>query len=151
MSSTPAVSGRTRSFIIWLDKQIYSLAAHWLAVFNFFVFIYVGLPFLAPILMKMGLDFPATVIYKAYSPLCHQFAFRSWFLFGEQVAYEAPQFKALTGIDPYNLLDRFAARDFVGNAVMGFKVAYCERDVAIYGGILSPGLFLALLASAVFK
>ena len=144
MSSTPSVSGRTRSFIIWLDKQIYGLAAHWLAVFNFFVFTYVGLPFLAPILMKMGFDFPATVIYKAYSPLCHQFAFRSWFLFGENAYYEAPQFKALTGIDPYNLFDRFAARDFVGNAVMGFKVAYCERDVAIYGGILLAGIIFGI-------
>ncbi|MBI5054236.1 MAG: hypothetical protein HZB52_13370, partial [Chloroflexi bacterium] len=47
MSSQSAVSGRTRSFVIWLDKQIYSLAVHWLALFNIFVFIYVGLPFLA--------------------------------------------------------------------------------------------------------
>ena len=106
MTSKTIATGRTRSFVIWLDKQIHSFAAHWLAVFNIFVFIYVGLPFLAPVLMKMGLDLPATVIYKAYSPLCHQFAFRSWFLFGEQAYYEAPQFKAITGIDAYNLFDR---------------------------------------------
>ena len=144
MTTKTIATGRTRSFVIWLDKQIFAFAAHWLTVFNSFVFMYVGLPFLAPVLMKMGLTVPASIIYKAYSPLCHQFAFRSWFLFGEQIAYEAPQFKAFTGIDPYNLLDRYAARDFVGNATMGFKVAYCERDVAIYGGILLAGIIFGI-------
>ena len=29
----------------------------------------------------------ANVVYKMYSPLCHQWAFRSFFLFGEQAYY----------------------------------------------------------------
>ncbi len=144
MTPKPVATGSARSIVIWLDKQIYSLAAHWVAIFNALVALYVGLPFLAPILMKAGWEFPATVIYKAYSPLCHQFGFRSMFLFGQQLFYEAPQFKALTGIDAYNLLDRWAAKDFIGNAVMGYKVAYCERDVAIYGGIVIAGVIFAL-------
>ncbi len=139
------VSGRQRDFVIWLDKQIYNLSAHWLAAFNAAVFIYVGLPFLAPVFMKAGLTGPAKAIYTIYSPLCHQFAFRSWFLFGQKAFYEAPQFKALTGIDPYNLLDRWSAKIFVGNATMGYKVAYCERDVAIYGAIFIAGLIYALV------
>lgn len=144
MSLKP-VTGRQRNFVIWLDKQIYGLSRHWLAVFNIIWFIYVGLPFLAPTLMKAGLDGPADVIYTVYSPLCHQFAFRSWFLFGERPYYEAAGFKALTGIDPYNLQDRFRAKLFVGNEQMGFKVAYCERDIAIYGAILLGGLAFGLL------
>jgi uncharacterized membrane protein len=37
-----------------------------------------------------------------------------------------------------------AARNFIGNDQVGYKVALCERDVAIYGGILLFGLIFAL-------
>jgi uncharacterized membrane protein len=147
MSSKP-VTGRQRDFVIWLDRQIYGLSRHWLAVFNLIWLIYVGLPFLAPTLMKAGLDGPADVIYTVYSPLCHQFAFRSWFLFGERPYYEAKDFKDLTGIDPFDLQDRFRAKLFQGNEQMGYKVAYCERDIAIYGAILIGGLVFGALRSA---
>ncbi|MEK7311485.1 MAG: DUF2085 domain-containing protein [Chloroflexota bacterium] len=137
------VTGRQREFVIWLDKQIYAFSKHWLAVFNVVVLIYVGLPFLAPVLMKAKLTAPANLIYTAYSPLCHQFAFRSWFLFGPKAYYEASEFQQLTGIDSYDLVQRWAAKAFVGNEAMGFKVAYCERDVAIYGAIVIAGLIFA--------
>ncbi len=143
--TTQPVTGRTRDFIIWLDRQIYAFSVHWLAFFNLLVFIYVGLPFAAPALMKAGLTVPAKAIYTVYSPLCHQFGFRSMFLFGEKPFYEAPEFKALTGIDPYNLSERWRAKTFNGNEIMGYKVAYCERDVAIYGGILIAGLIFGLI------
>ncbi len=148
---TTKVTGRQRDFVIWLDKQILALASHWLAVFNALVLVYVGLPFLAPVFMKVGLTGPANLIYTAYSPLCHQFAFRSWFLFGKNFFYEAPAFKALTGIDPYDLVARFAAKAFVGNEVMGYKVAYCERDVAIYGAIFVGGLLFAIVRASGVK
>ncbi len=143
--TTQPVTGKTREFVIWLDERIYDFSAHWLAFFNLLVFIYVGLPFAAPALMKAGLTGPANVIYTVYSPLCHQFGFRSMFLFGEKAFYEAPEFKALTGIDPYNLSDRWRAKTFNGSDTMGYKVAYCERDVAIYGGILIAGLVFGLI------
>ncbi len=155
--SSPLAPGRQRNFVIWLDKVIYGFAKHWLAVFNLIVLIYVGLPFLAPILMKAGLTTSANVIYTTYSPLCHQFAFRSWFLFGEKPFYEAndPVWRAV-GIDTYNPNplasdSRFKARSFVGNEAMGFKVAYCERDVAIYGAIFLGGLLFGLARAAGVK
>jgi uncharacterized membrane protein/glutaredoxin len=126
---------------IWLSR-------HYLAVFNILVFIYVGIPFLAPALMKVGATTPAGIIYKAYSFVCHQFAFRSWFLFGEQAVYPRAEaqlpdlitFQQATGLDGYDLL---AARAFVGNPQIGYKVALCERDVAIYGGIFLFGVIFA--------
>jgi uncharacterized membrane protein/glutaredoxin len=126
----------------WLSK-------HYLAIFNLLVFIYVGLPFLAPVLMKVNLPQPAKVIYRAYSFVCHQFAFRSWFLFGEQYAYPRAEanvhslvsYQQATGLTGDDL---FAARDFIGNSVLGYKVALCERDVAIYGGILLFGILFAI-------
>lgn len=146
------LTGRQRAFVIWLDKQIYRLSKHWLAVFNFVVLIYVGLPFLAPVLMKVGAPGPANLIYTAYAPLCHQFGFRSWFIFGEKIAYEAsdPLWQSL-GIDPYDIVQRWKAKAFVGNETAGYKVAYCERDVAIYGAIFVGGLAFALARSRGIK
>jgi len=60
------------------------IANHWLAVVISMFILYLGLPFLAPVLMKTGAKVPAQVIYTAYTPLCHQLGFRSFFLFGEQ-------------------------------------------------------------------
>ncbi len=92
---------------------------------------------------------PARVLYRLYGGVCHQLAFRSWFLFGEQPAYprSAAQVPGLTpfgqatGLDENDLL---AARQFVGNPQTGYKVAICERDVAIYGSLLLFGLLYAL-------
>ena len=70
-----------------IDRIFYTLARRWLLFFNLALAIYVGLPMLAPVLMNAGLTGPANIIYRAYSPMCHQLASRSFFLFGEQPAY----------------------------------------------------------------
>ncbi len=133
------------------DRVYFWIAQHYLAVINWIVFIYVGLPFLAPTLMKIGAEVPAKIIYTIYSPLCHQFAFRSFFLFGEQPYYPIKEagmvgvktLEQVTGFqnlaDPFNV-SRLYARQFIGNAALGYKVAVCERCVAIYAAILLFGL-----------
>jgi uncharacterized membrane protein len=136
------------------DRVYFWITRHYLALLNFFVFLYVGLPFAAPILMKLNDTAPARAIYAIYSPLCHQFAFRSFFLFGEQPYYPLKE-AGLSGVltldqvtgfqnlqDPFNL-SRLYAREFTGNPTVGYKVAICERDVAIYAGILLFGLIYA--------
>ncbi len=131
------------------DRFSYWLSNHYMTLFNLFVFVYLGLPFLAPVLMATGFIPPARLIYRAYGVVCHQFAFRSWFLFGDQVAY--PRAAAgLDGLVPYGKAtgleeaDLWEARKFVGNPEVGYKIALCERDVAIYGGILGFGLVFSL-------
>src|SRR5512143_2511151 len=69
------------------DRVYVWIARHYLAVLNLAIFLYVGLPFLAPTLMKLNEQGLGRLIYTIYSPLCHQFAFRSFFLFGEQPYY----------------------------------------------------------------
>jgi uncharacterized membrane protein len=140
----PAVSGRARRQAITLNRVVLGFARHWLAAFNLAVLVFVGLPFVAPVLMETGATTPARWIYSAYSPLCHQFAFRSWFLFGDQAAYplgraglSGATFGQATGISEN---DYSAARRFVGNERTGYKVALCERDISIYGGLLMAGL-----------
>jgi uncharacterized membrane protein len=144
-AATPA----ERDQAILLNRIVLGFSRHWLAVFNLLIFIYVGLPFAAPALMKLGATTPATWIYKAYSPLCHQLAFRSWFLFGEQPAY--PRAIAGTNLVSYGAAtglsedDYWGARAFIGNDQVGYKVAFCERDVAIYAGMFLAGLLFALV------
>ena len=142
----PRVTGRTRDVVIGLDKLILSLARHWLLFINLAVFVYVGLPFAAPVLMQAGATGPARIIYSLYGGLCHQLGYRSWFLFGERAAYPRDIFEAYAGIDPDVPEGLFASRNFVGNERMGWKVAYCERDVAIYGVMLLFGLIYSVPA-----
>jgi uncharacterized membrane protein/glutaredoxin len=140
-----------RPSAIRLNKLLHSFSRHWLVVANFLVLLYVGMPFAAPVLMKAGAVRPASWIYTIYSPMCHQLGYRSWFLFGEQAAYpkeiagtSMTSFGEATGLDEENLT---AARKFVGDEHLGYKVALCERDVAIYGGIFLGGLVFGLIRS----
>jgi uncharacterized membrane protein len=110
---------------------------HWLAVFNGVVFFYLAMAFVPPLLMKLGFVTPASWLYTIFSYSCHQLGFRSYFLFGEQWTYPRDIYQLTTGIDPNDLL---ASRAFVGNALLGYKVALCERDVAIYGSIVLAGI-----------
>ena len=145
----PPLSGRARQQAIRLNRFVLGFARHWLAAFNLALLVFVGLPFLAPTLMKVGATTPARWIYTVYSPLCHQFAFRSWFLFGERAAY--PLARAGVGGLTYGVAtgqsetDFSAARRFIGNDRVGYKVAFCERDVAIYAGLLLAGLGFAVV------
>jgi len=135
------------------DSISYWFSNHYMVLFNLVVFIYFGMTFLAPVLMHVGAERPAKVIYKTYGMLCHQLAFRSIFLFGEQPVYprEAAHLEGYLsyheatgfgeGNTPQELL---TARRFVGNDVLGYKVALCQRDLGIYGGILLFGLLFSL-------
>jgi len=132
------------------DRVSTWLTQHYMLLFNVLAALYVGLPFLAPVLMKTGAVAPAKVIYTIYSPLCHQLGFRSWFLFGQQ-AYYPRQLAHIPNVETYEQitgkqnLDIIAARQFLGNEQVGYKVALCQRDVAIYGAILLFGLVFSLL------
>lgn len=140
------VWNRTDSFNLWISR-------HYMAFFNLLVFLYLGFAFLAPVLMKVNLDGPANLLYKAYGLVCHQLGYRSFFIFGEQAFYprEAAGISGVTtfaeasGLDEANDAQSiFAARNFVGTQEMGFKVALCQRDIAIYGGILIFGLLFSI-------
>lgn len=62
------------------------LARHWLTVANGAVLIYVGLPFVAPLLLAAGFSSAANAIYRLYSLACHQLPSRAFYVAGEQVA-----------------------------------------------------------------
>jgi uncharacterized membrane protein len=132
------VTGRTRDLVILIDKAIFQLAKHWLACINLATGLYAGLPLLAPLLMIAGWTAPAKAIYFLYRVACHQRPERSYFFGGPQIIYTPDQL-AVAGVDLNPL-----ARD-IGNQAVGWKVAFCERDVAIYGIIFLAGLLFAVL------
>ena len=145
---------RRGQIISGADRAMHWVSRHYLALLNLVMLLYFGLPMLAPALMNAGLTGPAAIIYTIYKPLCHQFGFRSFFLFGEQAYYPLAEagipnvrtFEEASGItdihDPTNY-SRLQARNFIGNETMGYKMALCERDTAIYSSIFIFGLIYA--------
>lgn len=131
----------------WFNKNYMAVICGLLFLFLFFAF-------LAPILMKIGWETPAHLIYWVYDAFCHQLAFRSWFLFGQQSFY--PRILAgISGIQTYESitgdyqLNLAFARNFKGDEQFGYKVALCQRDIAIYISLLISGLLFQLFGRRV--
>ncbi len=126
----------TSEKITWaMAKILRWLGRHWLLLSNAMLALYVAFPLLAPILAHAGYMRGANLIYLVYRPLCHQLPERSFFLFGPQAAYTLGELEALTaGAVPQR---------WIGNAEVGFKVAVCQRCVAIYGGMFALGVLFA--------
>ncbi|MCC7209469.1 MAG: DUF2085 domain-containing protein [Anaerolineae bacterium] len=150
-----------KKWAVRLNRWTLWSSRHYLRLMLIAVALFVGLPFAAPVFMHLGLEGPGNVIYSMYSPLCHQFAFRSWFLFGEQSAY--PRAEAnLPGLRPYEdflpqvnaalagrldsstLALEMNSKAFLGDPQMGYKIAICQRDVGIYAGLFIGGLIYAI-------
>ena len=132
-----------------LDKVSLWLSKGYIWLMVFFLSLYVGLPFLAPYLLKNGAEFPANVIYTIYKPLCHQLAFRSWFIFGEQPYYpraaaEIEGMVTYEEISNQTIINIREAQKFKGNEITGYKVALCQRDIAIYASMLLFGIIFIL-------
>ena len=144
--SQPTLSPWQRSFVLAMQRFIYWLSKHWLALANLFIIIYLAIPFAAPVFMKVGWTGPAQTIYSIYKPLCHQLAFRSWFLFGEEIVYPRAEYEDQFGFSDAGWPELFAhAREYTGDETVGYKVALCERDVAIYAALLLGGVAYAFL------
>jgi uncharacterized membrane protein len=109
------------------------VARHWLLALNVACAVFLGGALLAPMLAVLGWQSAAAGVYAIYRFACHQWAFRSFFLFGEQPVYSDQQLADL-GLDPFT---------FAGSPSLGWKMAFCERDLAIYLGLLLIGLLYA--------
>jgi len=135
---------RPRSFPL-RDRFSLWFARHYVMLFTLLVFLYLGGAFLAPTLMKLRLEPAARALYSFYRPVCHQLGYRSFYLFGGQPFYP----RELAGLESYqtfsqatgiNELDNRAASEFLGSETLGYKVALCQRDTAIYTLMLLFGL-----------
>ena len=114
------------------ERILYRFSRHWMLYFSLFYGIYVGMPFLAPIFMKLGWEIPARAIHAFYSLLCHQMAQRSFFLFGTKGMYSLNEIQA---VSPHNF-DILILRRFTGTPELGWKVAWSDRMGSMYTSIL---------------
>ena len=132
-----------------MEKFSYWLSNNYVWFLSGILAIFVGLPLLAPVLMKNNHKGSAQVIYSVYSVFCHQLAFRSFFFYGEQLVYPR-ELANVQNVITYeeatgkSAMDITYARAFQGNEQLGYKVAICERDVAIYLALLLGALLFQL-------
>lgn len=126
-------SNLDRKRAVLLVQFTHWLTTHWLVAFLMVFGIYSFLPFVAPIAMRLGYPAVGDAIYSVYSTQCHQMAQRSFFLFSTKPMYDLDELPlALTG----NITsDTLALRNFRGNDVLGWKVAWSDRMVYMYGSL----------------
>jgi uncharacterized membrane protein len=133
---------KDRKFEAWFNH-------HYLQFVLGLLFIFTFLPVAAPIFMKFGLVFPANFIYWVYSYFCHQLPYRSWFLFGAQPYYPLTRAGLISvhsfeSIFPQQSLSPGSINSIIGNSFLGYKIAFCQRDVAIYFSLLLFGILFLI-------
>jgi len=115
------------------------LTEHWLVIFLVLYGVWVWVPFLAPVFMRMGWENPAKVIYWIYSFFCHQLPDRSYFFFGQRLSYSLSEIQDVW----INTTDPLLMRGFIGSSEMGWKVAWSDRMISFYGGFWVFAMVLA--------
>ncbi|HMN11425.1 MAG TPA: DUF2085 domain-containing protein [Bellilinea sp.] len=127
-----------------------------MAVILILLGLYVSLPILAPLLLQRGNQTAAKVIYLLYSPLCHQLPYRSFFIGGLQPFYPRElagvegyaTFEQIFVADPQSLGDvrKITGAESIGDGHghVGYKLALCERDIAIYSALFIFGVIFVL-------
>lgn len=116
------------------------LRQHWVLVLTVIVGVYFGLPWLAPVFMKLGWTGAAGVIYLIYATQCHQLPERSFFLFGPKAMWSLEEIQQAWQVTR----NPFILRQFIGTAEMGWKVAWSDRMVALYGSVFLASLWYGL-------
>ncbi|MFQ5575992.1 MAG: hypothetical protein ACE5G8_03280, partial [Anaerolineae bacterium] len=132
-ANTRAVADGVNRSVSWFER-------HWLLVFNTFWGLFVITPWTAPVFMKLGWTLPGRAVYFTYNFFCHQLPERSWFLFGPKFSYTQPQIGRV-----WDISNELVRRQFVGLPEMGWKVAWSDRMVSMYGTIFVLGLLYAIL------
>ncbi|WP_376789836.1 DUF2085 domain-containing protein [Thermoflexus sp.] len=115
------------------------LLREWIWVFLIGYGLFVGLPWLAPVFMRMGWETPARGLYALYSLFCHQLPQRSLFLFGPKPMYSLSE---IHQVWPYE--DPLLLREFIGNPAFGYKVAWSDRMISMYTSLWVVALLYAL-------
>ncbi len=70
-----------------LDASVQWGLRHWLLIINTGAILYAGLPWLSPLAKAAGHPLIGELLFRLYTPLCHQLPERSFFVCGHQVAF----------------------------------------------------------------
>lgn len=124
MAVTTNVSSPPRSFFQWISSHVFETI---LIVYGLWGLI----PFLAPVFMHIGWTGAGKAIYFIYSFFCHQLPERSFFLFGEKGMYSLAEIQTAW----QNTANPMILRQFTGNEMMGWKIAWSDRMISFYTSI----------------
>lgn len=124
-----------------LNRGVYWLANHWVGLLNVVILLYVGGAVIAPVLMHLGTEGVGRALYAFYRPFCHQYPFRSWFLHGDAFVHPLHE--------PVSLVEMNELGRFLGSPEVGYKMALCQRDIAIYGMMFVAGVVYGLVRKRV--
>jgi uncharacterized membrane protein len=105
--------------------------------------VYLLLPVLSPVFFKLGYDRLGMWIQTIYRFLCHQRPERSFFLFGDKLTY------SLTELREFGYNGSFLGYPFIGNADIGYKMAFCSRDFFMYLATAISALFICIFPKRV--
>ena len=136
-----AISAREKSFAVIANRVVLGTGRHWLFIFIVICGLYAGLPWLAPVFMKIGWTDAGRAIYTIYATQCQQLPERSYFLFGGKSMYSLAEIQAVW----QNTNNPHILREFNGNPQMGWKVAWSDRMVSLYTAIFIGGLLYGLV------
>lgn len=70
-----------------LERATSWVGRHWLLFANGAAALYAGLPWLSPLAKWAGQPLVGELLFRLYTPLCHQIPARSFFFCGHQVAF----------------------------------------------------------------
>lgn len=115
------------------DPVLTAVSRRWLLVANGTVALVLGGAVATPLLFASGQVGLASALMAAYQGICHQWAFRSFFLLGPSPTFSQSELER-SGVDPFR---------FAGSQELGWKLAFCERDSGIFAGALLFGLIYA--------
>lgn len=143
----PEVQARSGNWRGWPQEAQRSLSERirrwllreWIWVFIVGYGLFVGLPWLAPVLMHLGWEIPARWLYDLYSLFCHQLPQRSLFLFGLKPMYSLSEIRQVW---PYE--DPLQLRAFIGNPTFGYKVAWSDRMISMYTSLWAVAFLYGL-------
>lgn len=125
-----------------LRRLIAGLSRNWPWFYLLAVSLYLAGALAAPVLARAGRDREAAWIYAAYRISCHQLPHHSWFLGGPAAAYP---WSVVQPYGPWEATD--AKRAFhhpLHTPALGYQVAICQRDTAIWGALLlGSGILIA--------
>jgi uncharacterized membrane protein len=130
MNTQSPSNPKKRLFVV---RATYFFVRHWLILFLVLFGIYNFLPFAAPAAMRLGWTPIGSALYDLYTTQCHQMAQRSFFLFGAQSMYNLDELPLR--LTDKSLPDMLILRGFRGSDVFGWKVAWSDRMVYMYGSL----------------
>jgi uncharacterized membrane protein len=123
------ISPRVR-FVMGMEWTFRRWLEIWLVLFTLFNI----LPYLAPLAMVNSAEPLGNLIYDTYGRISHQFAHRSYFFFGENLMYTPDELPIEFGNDIFR--NESMMKAFRGNDTLGWKVAWSDRLVTMYGSAL---------------